>query len=83
MSRTFVGRPAASLGRPGRWRAQRRTPESIAATIVTHAHVLTLPEPERTELPAAVVAYRRGVPDAVPGAFDLPMVTAVIRAVRR
>ena len=63
--------------------SQRRTAESMAATIATHSYILIMPEKERNELLAEIVAYLRGTPETASGAFDLPIVTAVIRAVRR
>ena len=62
---------------------QRRTVESMAATIATHSHVLTLPETERAELEARVVDYLRSAPETAGGEFELPIVTAVIRALLR
>jgi SAM-dependent methyltransferase len=59
---------------------QRRTVESMGATIATHSHVLTLPETERAELAARVVDYLRSTPETAGGEFELPIITAVIRA---
>nr|BFE81072.1 hypothetical protein GCM10020093_036730 [Planobispora longispora] len=59
---------------------QRRTAESMAATIATHSHVLTLPETERAELMARVVGYLRSVPETADGEFELPIVTVTVRA---
>ncbi|MFF5212947.1 class I SAM-dependent methyltransferase [Streptosporangium sp. NPDC000396] len=60
--------------------AQRRTAESMAATIATHSHVLILPEAERAALMARIAGYLRSVPETAHGEFDLPITTAVIRA---
>lgn len=63
--------------------AQRRTPELMAATIATHSYLLIMPEEERRKVLADVVGYLRATPETASGEFDLPIVTAVIRAVRR
>ncbi|GIH99288.1 class I SAM-dependent methyltransferase [Planobispora takensis] len=59
---------------------QRRTAESMAATIATHSHALTLPEAERTELLARVLGYLRSTPETADGEFELPIVTVAVRA---
>ncbi|GHE30995.1 putative methyltransferase [Streptosporangium violaceochromogenes] len=59
---------------------QRRTAESMAATIATHSHVLTLPEPERSELLSGVLDYLRSVPETAHGEFELPITTVTVRA---
>lgn len=61
---------------------QRRTAESMAATIATHSHVLTLPETERAELLARVLDYLRATPETAGGEFELPITTVVVRAPR-
>ncbi|MGW4426500.1 class I SAM-dependent methyltransferase [Streptosporangium sp. NPDC004631] len=61
---------------------QRRTAETMAATIATHSHVLTLPDSERAELLARVVDYLRSTPETAHGEFELPIITAVVRAPR-
>jgi SAM-dependent methyltransferase len=62
--------------------AQRRTAESLAATLATHSHVLVLSDDERTELMDRVLGYLRTTPETADGAFDLPLITQVVRAVR-
>ncbi|WP_406318839.1 class I SAM-dependent methyltransferase [Streptosporangium sp. NBC_01639] len=62
---------------------QRRTAESMMATIATHSHVLTLGEPERTELTARVLDYLRSTPETAHGEFELPITTVVVRMQRR
>jgi SAM-dependent methyltransferase len=62
--------------------AQRRTAESMVATVATHSHVLVLDEPERAEVLDRVLAYLRGLPETAEGEFDLPIVTLTLR-VRR
>lgn len=61
---------------------QRRTAETMAATIATHSHVLTLPNSERAELLARVVDYLRSTPETAHGEFELPIITAVVRVPR-
>ncbi|WP_242911114.1 class I SAM-dependent methyltransferase [Actinomadura terrae] len=59
--------------------AQRRTAESMAATIGTHSHVLVLDEAEREALMARLLEYLRATPETAEGEFDLPMVTLAVR----
>ncbi|MER5419270.1 hypothetical protein [Streptosporangium roseum] len=59
---------------------QRRTAESMAATIATHSHVLTLSEAERAELLARVLGYLRSTPETAHGEFELPIMTVTVRA---
>jgi SAM-dependent methyltransferase len=59
--------------------AQRRTVESLAATIGTHSHVLILDDPERAALLGRVRDYLRSRPETGAGEFDLPMVTLAMR----
>ncbi|MFI9506301.1 class I SAM-dependent methyltransferase [Nocardia sp. NPDC052566] len=61
--------------------SQRRTAESLAATIGTHSHTLVIPERDRTVLLDRITAYLRTTPETARGEFDLPLVTSVIRAV--
>ncbi|WP_239514062.1 class I SAM-dependent methyltransferase [Streptosporangium sp. 'caverna'] len=63
--------------------SQWRTAESMAATIATHSHVLTLPRAERAELTDRVVDYLRSTPETAYGEFEFPMVTSVVRALLR
>ncbi|MBG0831036.1 class I SAM-dependent methyltransferase [Planomonospora sp. ID67723] len=60
--------------------AQRRTAESMTATVATHSHVLTLPEAERADLLARVSGYLRSTPETAHGEFELPIVTVAVRA---
>jgi SAM-dependent methyltransferase len=62
---------------------QRRTAESLVATIATHSNVLVMPEPDRARLLAGVRDFLRTRPETGAGEFVLPMVTAVLRATRR
>lgn len=59
---------------------QRRTAESLAATIGTHSHVLVLPDDERAELMDRILAHLRTTPETADGEFDLPLVTTVVRS---
>ncbi|HEX4657984.1 MAG TPA: class I SAM-dependent methyltransferase [Streptosporangiaceae bacterium] len=62
---------------------QRRTAESLVATIATHSRLLVMPEPERAQLLAQVRAYLSTRPETSSGEFTLPMVTGVLRLIRR
>lgn len=55
---------------------QRRTADSLAATLATRAGMLVMPEPERE---AALDRIRAFLAGAVEGEFDLPMLTGVLR----
>jgi SAM-dependent methyltransferase len=61
---------------------QRRTADSLLATIATHSNFLVLEEPDRARLLAQVRDYLRTRPETAAGEFVLPMVTAVLRATR-
>lgn len=63
--------------------SQRRTAESLVATIATHSQVLVMPDAERARLFAGVRAYLSARPETSSGEFTLPMVTSVFRTVRR
>lgn len=62
---------------------QRRTADSLLATIATHSNFLVLEEPDRAGLLAQVRDYLRTRPETAAGEFVLPMVTAVMRATRK
>ncbi len=62
---------------------QRRTAESLAATIGTHSHTLVISPDERAALLDRITGYLRGVPEIGDGEFDLPIKTLVIRSVLR
>ncbi|MFF2545382.1 class I SAM-dependent methyltransferase [Kitasatospora sp. NPDC058063] len=61
---------------------QRRTAQSLAATLATKAGVLVMPEQERAALLDATHAYLADRPETGSGEFTLPMLTSVLR-VRR
>ncbi|MFJ5924423.1 class I SAM-dependent methyltransferase [Kitasatospora sp. NPDC092948] len=62
---------------------QRRTAESLVATLGTKAGMLVMPEPERQARLAAVRAFLAGRSETAEGEFVLPMRTGVLRALRR
>ncbi|MES9540166.1 MULTISPECIES: class I SAM-dependent methyltransferase [unclassified Actinomadura] len=62
--------------------AQRRTAESLAATVGTHSHMLVLDAEERAAALGRVLEYLHGTPETAEGEFDLPIVTLAARAPR-
>lgn len=62
--------------------SQRRTAESMVATITTHSHISTLDPAERSTLLGHVLDFLHATPETADGEFDLPIVTAVIRTQR-
>jgi SAM-dependent methyltransferase len=62
---------------------QRRTAESLVAAIATHSRLLVMPEAEREQLLGQIRAYLAARPETSSGEFTLPMVTGVLRAIRR
>ncbi|MBU8860909.1 MULTISPECIES: class I SAM-dependent methyltransferase [unclassified Micromonospora] len=61
---------------------QRRTADSLVATLATRAGMLVMPDRERTETLDRIRAYLAGRPETADGEFTLPMLTCVLR-VRR
>jgi SAM-dependent methyltransferase len=61
---------------------QRRTADSLVATIATHSNFLVLQPAERARLLAQVRDFLHARPETATGEFVLPMVTAVLRARR-
>jgi SAM-dependent methyltransferase len=61
---------------------QRRTADSLVATLATRAGMLVMPEQEREATLGRIRAYLASRPETVDGEFDLPMLTCVLR-VRR
>jgi SAM-dependent methyltransferase len=62
---------------------QARTADSLLATIATHSHLLVMDEAERAGLLAQVRDFLRTQPETSGGEFTLPMVTVVLRVLRR
>jgi SAM-dependent methyltransferase len=62
---------------------QRRTADSLLATIATHSNFLVMEEPDRARLLAGVRDFLHARPETATGEFVFPMVTAVLRAVRK
>ncbi|MEU1236944.1 class I SAM-dependent methyltransferase [Micromonospora aurantiaca] len=62
---------------------QRRTADSLVATLATRAGMLVMPERERTEALDRIRAYLASRPETADGEFTLPMLTCVLRVRRR
>ena len=62
--------------------AQRRTAQSLVATIATHSKLLVMPVAERDRVLTQVSDYLAGRPETSAGEFTLPLVTLVLRTVR-
>jgi len=62
---------------------QARTAETLLATIATHSNFLVMGEPERTALLARVSDFLHAQPETSSGKFVLPMLTVVLRALRK
>jgi SAM-dependent methyltransferase len=62
---------------------QPRTAESLLATIATHSDPLAMDEPERTVLFAQIRDFLHARPETSVGEFVLPMITVVLRAIRK
>ncbi|WUI03075.1 class I SAM-dependent methyltransferase [Spirillospora sp. NBC_00431] len=62
--------------------AQRRTAESLAATIGTHSHMLVLDDAEREAAMRRLLTYLRATPETAEGEFDLPIITLTLRGLR-
>ncbi|MEV4622186.1 class I SAM-dependent methyltransferase [Asanoa sp. NPDC049573] len=61
---------------------QRRTADSLVATLATRAGMLVMPEPERAATLGRIRAFLKSRPETAAGEFTLPMLTCVLR-VRR
>jgi SAM-dependent methyltransferase len=61
---------------------QRRTADSLVATLATRAGLLVMPEPERAATLDRIRAFLASRPETAHGEFILPMLTCVLR-VRR
>jgi SAM-dependent methyltransferase len=62
---------------------QRRTADSLAATVATHSNFLVMTEADRSRLLDQVRELLREQPETAAGEFVLPMVTVVLRARRK
>jgi SAM-dependent methyltransferase len=62
---------------------QRRTADSLVATLATRAGMLVMPEPERAATLDRIRAYLASQPETASGEFTLPMLTGVLRVRRR
>jgi SAM-dependent methyltransferase len=62
---------------------QPQTIDSLIATIATHSHFLNLPEADRPELLRRARELLNAEPETAAGEFVEPMVTVVVRAIRR
>jgi SAM-dependent methyltransferase len=58
---------------------QRRTAESLVATLATRAGMLVMPEPERAAALGRIRAFLATRPETADAEFTLPMQTAVLR----
>ncbi len=61
---------------------QRRTAESLLATIATHSRLLVMDEPDRTARLTQISEFLHARPETSAGEFVLPLVTAVLRIPR-
>jgi SAM-dependent methyltransferase len=74
--------PAARFGSPEQAEfphGQRRTADSLVATIATRAGVLVMPERERGAMLGRIRAFLASRPETADGEFTLPMLTGVLR----
>ncbi|MDG4835038.1 class I SAM-dependent methyltransferase [Micromonospora sp. WMMD967] len=62
---------------------QRRTAESLVATLATRAGMLVMPEADREALLGRIRSFLESRPDTAEGEFTLPMLTGVLRARRQ
>lgn len=62
---------------------QRRTADSLVATIATHSNFLVLEPADRARLLAQVRDFLHAQPETATGEFVLPMFTAVLRITRK
>jgi SAM-dependent methyltransferase len=74
-----AGTPPAPASRTG----QRRTADSLVATLATRAGMLVMPEQERRATLGRIRAFLASRPETAHGEFILPMLTAVLRVRRR
>ncbi|MFI6263536.1 class I SAM-dependent methyltransferase [Micromonospora sp. NPDC051006] len=86
-----AGAHLAKTGAPARFgspeqaefpHGQRRTADSLVATLATRAGMLVMPEPEHVATLDRIRAFLASRPETADGEFTLPMLTCVLR-VRR
>jgi hypothetical protein len=58
---------------------QRRTADSLTATLATRAGMLVMPEAERGATLGRIRAFLASQPETASGEFTLPMLTGVLR----
>jgi len=58
---------------------QRRTAESLVATIATRAGMLVMPKQEREATLGRIATFLASRPETAGGDFNLPMLTGVLR----
>jgi SAM-dependent methyltransferase len=63
--------------------AQPRTADSLLATMSTHSQVLVMAPAERDRLVGRIRDYLASRQETASGEFELPMITSVLRSVRR
>ncbi|MGH3880642.1 MAG: class I SAM-dependent methyltransferase [Actinophytocola sp.] len=61
---------------------QRRTADSLVATLGTQSHTLVVSEEKRATLLGRIRDYLRSRPETATGEFDVPLVTTVVRGRR-
>lgn len=63
--------------------AHRRTARTLVDTVATHSHMLVASEDEREAALARVHRFLAQNPETASGEFDLPIITTVLRAIRK
>ncbi|MBM0275476.1 class I SAM-dependent methyltransferase [Micromonospora tarensis] len=63
--------------------AQRRTADSLVATLATRAGMLVMPDPDREAVLGRIRAFLGSRSETAEGEFALPMLTGVLRARRQ
>ena len=79
---TSAARPVAQFGSAEQAEfphGQRRTADTLVATIATRAGVLVMPEQEREATLGRIRAFLASRPETTSGEFTLPMLTGVLR----
>lgn len=63
--------------------AHRRTAQTLVDTVATHSHMLVATEEEREAALTRMRQFLARTPETATGEFDLPIITTVLRAVRK